>query len=278
MLVHWSRILWFLCVALVLASCSHSKTVQPRPAADGLPPAPGNIVAATQIDSQAVEKVDTMVIPSELVYKAYHELAGQCMESLGYPKRAMYPMQENYPVREFISPKPLSVEQARTEGYAPIPPQGKIHLDEVADSRSEEETLAFRGAEGKTGCEAQALEKLFGDYNLAKDYFSVQQILLPYTAAAMAHIDPLNLKWAECMKQRYGIETDGPMNARMKGASIDNLALKDSTCREETDYESKVNELLDAYMTTFLNDNQALIERVATAKQAVEERAPQILK
>ena len=42
-------------------------------------------------------------------------------------------------------------------------------------------------------------------------------------------------------------------------------------------FEERTEEILDAYMTTFLNDNQALLERVAQAKKNAEANAPKLL-
>ena len=105
--------------------------------------------------------------------------------------------------------------------------------------------------------------------------------MLPYVNAAITSDDAVAIdgEWSVCMKDK-GYDYSSPSKAIVSVVNKSEayeVAVADATCREQVRFEERTEELLDAYMTTFLNDNQALLERVAQAKKNAEANAPKIL-
>ena len=85
---------------------------------------------------------------------------------------------------------------------------------------------------------------------------------------------------------RWYRESDPATAAKIKDIAYDAVhgkpaerqtAIDDATCREKINYEEKTEQILDTYMTTFLEKEQDLIERVTTSQKTAEENARKIL-
>ena len=123
--------------------------------------------ASATVDTQATEKVNALIAISDNVERAYQRLASECMVSKGYPDRKTYYMVETFPVRDLLSPLPLSVEYANKSGYpSPTPPSRYAHLEDTV-KMTEQEIYAFHGDNGKGGCREEAELKLYGSGTLA---------------------------------------------------------------------------------------------------------------
>ena len=239
-----------------------------------------SIHKADAVDSQAVEKVNDIVLPPEIVTKALQKSAGSCMVSRGHSLRDWYYMPRPESVRDIVVPVPLSVEAARDTGYISLR-SIRTGEREKEYAFSEAEARDYYGYENGNSCQAEAWDKVFGDKDLSALYFQTGKYMLPYVNAAITSDDAVAIdgEWSVCMKDK-GYDYSSPSKAIVSVANkseAHEVAVADATCREQVRFEERTEELLDAYMTTFLNDNQALLERVAQVKKNAEANAPKIL-
>ncbi|WP_303950716.1 chromosome partitioning protein ParA [Rothia mucilaginosa] len=222
-----------------------------------------------------------MISTSDNVERAYQRLASECMVSKGYPDRKTYYMVDTFPVRSLLSPQPLSVEYARNSGYpSPTPPSRYASL-EGSINMTEQEGKAYYGDNGKGGCREEAELKLYGSETLAGMQEEVTRKLLPYIRASVSNgaYSSLDDEWARCMAERgYTYSSSDIAYDAVRGTPAEQqTAIDDATCREKINFEEKTGQVLDAYMTTFLEKEQGLIEQVTTAKKTAEENARKIL-
>ena len=239
------------------------------------------------VDPQAVQKVDQLTEYPEPLVQAWQKSLRDCMASKGYTPRPYYRMRRPNYVRNTLPPGPISVEQARERGYDAPKSQKTLEL-EAAERNSpmtEEEMRAYSGItfEGRPqSCQYLTEVKLFGDSELAQYLFGAEKFILPYTQNAGVSNDMgyIYTDWAQCMNTKYQLSFRTPDEIFYQYRDSDipaDLSIKDATCREQVNYEGRLNDLLNAYMTSFLEDNQALIERITQAKKNAEENAPKIL-
>ena len=243
--------------------------------------APQSTSASATVDTQAAEKVNALISISDNVERAYQRLASECMVSKGYPDRKTYYMVETFPVRDLLSPLPLSVEYANKSGYpSPVPPSRYASLEDTV-KLTEQETHAYYGDNGKGGCKEEAELKLYGSGTLAGTREAVTEKLLSYVRASVIDgaYSSLDGEWERCMAERgYTYSTSDIAYDAVHGKPAERqTAIDDATCREKINYEEKTEQILDTYMTTFLEKEQDLIERVTTSQKTAEENARKIL-
>lgn len=243
--------------------------------------ASASATASATVDTQATEKVNALIAISDNVERAYQRLASECMVSKGYPDRKTYYMVETFPVRDLLSPLPLSVEYANKSGYpSHVPPSRYASLEDTV-KMTEQETQAFYGDDGKGGCRKEAELKLYGSGTLAGTREVVTEKLLSYirTSVVDGAYSSLDGEWERCMAERgYTYSTSDIAYDAVHGKPAEKqTAIDDAACREKINYEEKTEQILDTYMTTFLEKEQDFIEQVTTANKAAEENAQKIL-
>ena len=276
-------------LTLVLSSCASG-----QPSADSsasanaekaysasTAPQSSSATASATVDTQATEKVNALIAISDNVERAYQRLASECMVSKGYPDRKTYYMVETFPVRDLLSPLPLSVEYANKSGYpSPTPPSRYASLEDTV-KMTEQEIYAFHGDNGKGGCREEAELKLYGSGTLAGTREVVTEKLLSYirTSVIDGAYSSLDDEWARCMAERgYTYSSSDIAYDAVHGKPAERqTAIDDAACREKINYEEKTEQILDTYMTKFLEKEQDFIEQVTTANKAAEENAQKIL-
>ncbi|WP_143539044.1 hypothetical protein [Rothia nasimurium] len=248
------------------------------------------IKAASQVDNQAIEKINTLFSMSPAAQQAKEAAISQCLSDQGL---TWQPGQLNQPfdIRSQFSPKALSIEDAQQYGYLSQEPNTEVQAPLVDDTALE----AYRGnpengsvvvegipgAIAADGCLAQSYKAVFGSAEAGVLFESgIQNLPLPYIGAAQidSKQEELNQRWSACMKDHYGIEIQTPDLASVD-TSMDShqLAMYDAQCRQEVNYEEVTTEILNAYLTTFLTDNEGIIDQLTQAKQTAEKNAPEIL-
>ena len=278
-------------LTLVLSSCasgqpsadsSASANAEKAYSASTAPQSSSASASATAtVDTQATEKVNALIAISDNVERAYQRLASECMVSKGYPDRKTYYMVETFPVRDLLSPLPLSVDYANKSGYpSPVPPSRYASLEDTV-KMTEQETQAFYGDDGKGGCRKEAELKLYGSGTLAGTREVVTEKLLSYirTSVINGAYSSLDGEWERCMAERgYTYSSSDIAYDAVHGKPAERqTAIDDAACREKINYEEKTEQILDTYMTTFLEKEQDFIEQVTAANKAAEENAQKIL-
>ena len=266
---------------LTLTACSVSPSAQPSQGSISKPQA---IKAATVVDHQAVQKVDELTDYPEALRLAWQKGLRDCMTKKGFTPHGEYYMPYNATVRSTLPPGELTIEEARQYGYS-NPEAQKLAAEERESTITEEEIRALRGygeENQSNSCEYIVSTKIFGDIDLADTLFTADKHLLPYAEAAAMSDDLIRIymDWAQCMNNKYQLPYKAPDEIfyEYRGSQIPaDIPVADATCREQVNYEDRVMELLNSYMTSFLENNQALIERITQAKKNAEENAPKIL-
>lgn len=249
-----------------------------------------NIEAAASPDSQAIEKVNTLFSMTPAAQQAKEVAIAQCLQAknLNWQER---PTSKVFDIRSQLSPKPLSLEDAREYGYLSPDP----NFEEL-DSSVDDTVLAayggnpengsvtvdgIPGAIAADGCLAQSYKDVFGSAEVGVLFESgILNLPLPYINATQAddRLVELDKQWATCMKDQHGVEIENPDLAAID-TSMDSrqLAVYDAQCRQEVKYEETTREVLNAYLTTFLADREGIIDQLTQAKQTAEKNAPAIL-
>lgn len=101
------------------------------------------ITPASQVDPQAIEKINTLFSLSPSAQQAKEVAIARCVESKGYEWSAATQLVDDFDVRELLSPYPLTQEEAQQAGYAhqQAPKAGANMPEEV----SEEAMDAYMG-------------------------------------------------------------------------------------------------------------------------------------
>ena len=273
------KIFTVLCVAVMGLSACSAPTVTPS-LEDFKIMQREAVKKADNVDSQAVEKINDIIVTPELINNALQKAATQCMTSRGFQAQAQYYMPPSETVRDFVVPTQLSIQEARDNGYNTA--RSRVARErENTNFMSPEEVQAYQNPSSGDSCQKTAQVNVFGDADLTKLYFDVGKYILPYVNAAITSEDAQNLdkEWSECMASKgHNYPSPSAAIVDVVGKSeAHEVAVADATCREQVRFEERTEEILDAYMTTFLNDNQALLERVAQAKKNAEANAPKLL-
>lgn len=197
-----------------------------------------------------------------------------------------------YDVRSLFQPAELTLEQARANGYKSAT---SLRTEQNAGNLSPEEQEAFSGsvesqgitADGVPGevkedsCVADAYKKLYGSVESGVLFEGgVQNLPLPYvnTAKSDAAMDDVDKKWSQCMQDEHQLSFPNPDNTNIseESGSLD-VAVADASCREKVGYEKTVKETLNKYLTSFLNDKEAVVQQLTEAKKTAEQNAPALL-
>lgn len=248
------------------------------------------IKAATQIDSQAIEKINTLFGMAPAAQQAKEKAIVQCLQEKGLTWKER-PATEAYNIRLQFSPAPLSVEDAQQYGYekpGPNKEQDNPPIDDAAweaymgnPDNGSVRVDGVSGAIASDGCMAQSYKAVFGSAEAGVLFEGgILNLPLPYINAAKddEKYNALVKSWSTCMKDKHGVEIESPSMASID-TSMDSkkLAVNDAQCRQEVKYEEGTVEVLNAYLTTFLADQEGVIDQLTQAKQTAEKNAPAIL-
>lgn len=280
------RISYFMgVVMLVLSGCSANEatSTEAEQYESGIAP-------ATQVDSQAIEKINTLFSMSPAAQQAKEVTVAQCLQAQGY-SWSLRSTSERYDIRLDLSPRPLSVEDAQEHGYQKASTTLEQNNPDIDDAtwaaymgNPENGGISVDGVPGAIaadGCLAQSYEAVFGSAEAGVLFESgIQNLPLPYIGAAQmdSKQEELNQRWSACMKDNYSIEIQTPDLASVD-TSMDShqLAIYDAKCRQKVNYEEITEDILNAYLTTFLTDNEGVIDQLTQAKRIAEKNAPEIL-
>lgn len=248
------------------------------------------IKAASSPDSQAIEKVNTLFSMAPAAQQAKEVATAQCLQeqNLTWPQR---PASQSFSIRSQLSPSPLSPEDAHQYGYQKPATNIEQNLPAIDDAswaaymgNPENGGISVEGVPGAIaadGCLAQSYKAVFGSAEAGVLFESgILNLPLPYVNAVKEderYSDLIGL-WRTCMKDQHGVEIDNPDLATID-TSMDShqLAIYDAQCRQQVNFEEVTTDILNAYLTTFLADNEGVIDQLTQAKQTAEKNAPEIL-
>ncbi len=276
-----------LATALVLVSCAAPQAESPAETEEDLVIQPAQVV-----DQQAKEKVNNLFSISPAAHQAQQKALANCMQEKGFSWTPQESPQ-SFDVRSLYQPPLLTPEDAETYGYQ----TPSLELESAGTFPQSEEAMrayggdpekgsvsvdGVSGAIAKDGCLATSYEKVFGSAEAGVLFTSgISNVPLPYVSEASlegASYKKALEEWRSCMKNKYQVDIATP-DLAVIDTSMDSktLAIYDANCREEANFETAVEEDLDAYLTTFLEEEAGLIDQITQAKRTAEENAPKIL-
>lgn len=290
---------------LVLACCSIALLTGCGAIEDALganePPVPvassqsPTIEPAKSPDPQAIDKVNSLFSVSPTVTQAQGLAVVQCMKDRGFSMKRP-PIANTIPMT--LPYAPLSVDTARRYGYDSPEGASEGEGDPSEDAgMSEEDSLkmgealtgtmesgavkvpGISGAINRDGCLAHSYEAVFGSAEAGVVFIgAAANLTRPYANTAKFDLDDLVDQWAACMKRDHNLVVRSPDSLDVDLPQVDQaVALDDAQRRAKLDFDAKVRNTTNAYMTTFLHDKEEILDQVATAKKAAEENAPKIL-
>lgn len=250
-----------------------------------------NITAAANPDPQAMQKIDQLFSLSSTQYEAKQKAIKECMASKGFiytPNTS----QAQRSLRSFIGPAELSLDQARSVGYqnqSSTVPELATGLEkpgamEAFSGTPDSKTISVEGIPGgvkEDSCIASAYADLFGNVETGVFFEGGSMNLpLPYlnAAAVDTKMQELNKEWANCMENDHSLKFESPaIIAQYPDQQTIDTAVADAQCRQKTNYETELLSINNSYLTTFLNNNQDIIQQISDAKKVAETNAPAIL-
>ena len=276
-----------LLVALAAAGCSAT----PKKAPTG----GGRVEASSHPDSQALAKADDFLQSNAPAERARQAILKRCMNEAGFDWEEQGVSQVR--VRDLISLKPLTVEEARQHGYAnpeksgrqerggPLSPAGTVAYVGPPDApKVSVDVLGMAPSVSSKGCLATSYREVYG---------SVENGMLATGVTANAVLPAINgaigdpsvieadKKWSACMTDAGLPGFDTPelaWNAARKNSSdAGSLAVADAKCREAIAYEATRTAALNSYLTTFLESNEAIITEIQGIRKQAASRAATIL-
>lgn len=249
------------------------------------------IVAAAQTDHQAIQKIDQLFSLTPTQHEAKQKALISCMASKGFIYTPSSP-QNQLSIRSLITPAELPLAEARSSGYqsqTSSTAEGATGLDtpeamEAFSGSHDSKVISVEGVPGgikEDSCIATAYTELFGSAETGVFFEGGSLNLpLPYINAAMADSKTQNLneQWSTCMKDEYSLEFETPsIISKYPEQQTIEVATADAQCREKINYESQLLDINNSYLTTFLDDNQDIIQQISDAKNLAETNAPKIL-
>ncbi len=247
------------------------------------------IQPASQLDSQASEKVNSLFSMTPVAHQAQQKVVAECLAEKGFNEEGDS-QQRDFRVRDLFPLQVLTVEDAHQYGYSKpssLETDGKQMSEGALQAyigNPENGSVRVEGIPGaiaKDGCLAHSYEEVFGDIESGM-FFSggIVNLPLPYIGESTNYpkYKEVVQSWSRCMLDNYQIDIETPdLLSITEGNQASTYAVYDATCREKIGYESVVEEALDAYMTTFLEDKAGLIDQLTRARQEAEENAPKVL-
>jgi hypothetical protein len=205
------------------------------------------------------------------------------MTERGFPNYKVPAGKTEIPLLLQADLEPLTVADARARGYEERYSAATTALEEQSRTMSEAEMQALYGTEGKGGCMQEAARAVFGSEESYETIRKVNVTAIHYlnNDAIFKDLGPATEKWAQCMKERFGGGYTTPVMAReqyrQNNQDTHELAINDATCREATGLDAEQRKIAIAYLSSFLEKEQGLIEQVTTSQKTAEENAQKIL-
>lgn len=257
--------------------------------------APVHIDAASSPDPQAIPKAEEFLRANGPAEQARQVVIEDCMAKAGFEWTRLGQDETN--IEDLIPLRPLSLAQARTDGYTdneqnqnPMPeePQEPGAREAFSGSptspRTSIDVLGMKPSVSSQGCLAESYTKVYDSIERGMMATGVTaNALLPFVNAAIADpsIEEANKKWASCMEDSGQPNLPTPdmawNMARQNPDDAGEIAVTDAKCRESVTYEDIRKSALNSYLTTFLDTNEALITEIQEIRKQGAAHAEKIL-
>ena len=255
---------------------------------------------AATADPNARARFVELVGESDEVISALRSELDACLNPLGfeYIGAPAVPF-DIYKLGGFMPPLP--VEQARASGYGEtrefLASRNGSDDDSVKpgyvealwgpekDLKTVSVTLGGATTEKETGgCDSTATSSVYGSPKnglLASGVVFNVGLSVLTDVRASGEVKEIAGEWSECMiaagEPKYAAPFASYKDAENGKADEIKTAVADATCRASTDYESKYDDLIDRYITGFMEKYEPQLSEVEAIRADSEERAREIL-
>jgi hypothetical protein len=253
-----------------------------------------NVEAASSPDPQAIVKADEFLGANGSAEQARQSVIRDCMASAGF--EWMETPVRQFHVEDLIHLKPLTLAQARTDGYVQKQ-QAQNNETGPTEAGAKEafvgppnaprvsvDVLGMKPSVSSEGCLADSYRMVYGSIEKGMMATGVTtNALLPAVNAAIADpsVEDANKSWAKCMESAGRPNLATPdlawKEARENPAAASEIAVTDAKCRESVSYENIRKAALNKYLTSFLTANEALITEIQEIRKLGAVKAQQIL-
>lgn len=251
--------------------------------------------AAAAPDPQAISKVNEFLKVNGPAEQARQVIVQGCMNAAGFEWTPV-PVRSDS-IEDLLGLKPLSVEDARTKGYAreaaaggEEPVGGNVPGAQEAFAGSKDapqvsvEVFGMHPTIASDGCLAQSYKVVYGSIENGMMATGVSSnALLPSVNAAIfdqTMMDTYKV-WQKCMEEsgRPNLATPDLAwdEARKHPELASSIALADAKCRESINFEETRKAALNKYLTTFLSSEEAMITEIQEIRQSGARNAQKIL-
>lgn len=258
-------------------------------------PAPG-VIASPEPVAGIIYEAEAYATPDRAAEKGMQEAIRRCMEVAGFdytPPVADMILDLN----QAIGFKRLTVDLAKSRGYAfatpqgtpepePSSPEGLLFADPAFAMalKGDTQTLAPAGSGMGTttgGCRGEAMTAIYGspeNYMLATGV--AYNSFFPASLASVgdAGITKAVQNWEACMKESPYASYTSPFEAFQAGRSAGGqeefrIAVTDAVCRDQTGFHAALDNVLDKYLTTRMQELAPEIARVKEIRRTAAANA-----
>ncbi|MDI2034795.1 hypothetical protein [Paenarthrobacter nitroguajacolicus] len=235
--------------------------------------------------------------------KGVAEAVRRCMATAGYDYTPVSSGQESVDLKNFIGFDSLTVETARTFGYASSKPKGpgepapdstlgKLMADpgfqQALNGGGSPEQNVVRSSAGTGmlwgGCNAEGITAIYGnaDKYMRATGLALNSLMVATNAAGQdAGVQSAVESWKECMSTTafpYSHPGEAVSAGHEAGGQKElKIAVTDATCRESTGFDAKITTVLDKYLTTRMKELEAEVADVKQIRHEASERAQLLL-
>ena len=255
---------------------------------------PGSVAAASSPDDQAIIKADEFLGANGPSEQGRQIVIQKCMNAAGFDWDESEV--RRFQVEDLISLKPLTVEQARSNGYAQTqqsagkendasePGAAEAFAGPSNASRVSVDIFGMKPSVSSEGCLAESYKEVYGSIEKGMMATGVTtNALLPSVNAAITDTAVLDADkaWSACMEQAGIPDLSSPdlawKKAKDNSQEAGSIAVSDAKCRESVGYEKARTASLNKYLTTFLRTNETLITEIQEIRRQGAANAQKIL-
>ncbi|MDO5749718.1 MAG: hypothetical protein Q4P78_00745 [Rothia sp. (in: high G+C Gram-positive bacteria)] len=281
------RIIYFLSILLIVSISGCAKPDKTAPKEISIKSYDTIIIPTVQPDPLAINKLVDLFRTQEPLRKAEEKAITDCMHARGHTEFRAKRL-ETFSIRGHILVTSLSLEKARTRGYAnPEDPEWDAYSAQTArmsNQALEDYTAGTPKSEYVTGypggpsmpegtCLLEGLKALYGSAEDAVFFETIKHTML--NAYINSYLDSeeystMLKEWKTCMVDNSHPEHRSPDEAETKDHDNIDTAIADATCREKIDYEGRIKKGLIPYISQFIEDNPHIIAKYTEIKKRGE--------
>lgn len=256
-----------------------------------------SVTAAPEPVSGITRQAEAYASADPIAEKGMQEAVRRCMAKAGFdytpPSSGM-----SLDLNGAIGFKRLTVDAAKTSGYASTGPQGPGEpAPESADGKlvanpaftnaltgpGDTASMTKVGGMGTSsgGCRGEAMTEIYGsteNYMLATGIAYNSVLPASLSASGDSGITKAISDWAACMKETPYASFANPQQAADAGRAAGGqeefkIAVTDAVCRDKTGFHAALDKVLDKYLTTRMQELAPQIETVKEIRRAADANA-----